>query len=107
MEQRSRAGNGRVVHGGLRGRVERVSYPYLVKLHEIPRWLLVGSLVVLLLGGVLGPRWVGTACLAVVVAFFGWLTYLAWPEGGPARKALRVGALAVAVGAALIRLTTG
>jgi hypothetical protein len=63
-----------VVHSGFRGRVERISYPYLVKLHEVPRWLLVGSLVALLLGGVLAPRWIGAACLLVVVAFFSWLT---------------------------------
>lgn len=79
----------------------------LVRMHQLPRWLLVGALLALLIGGILAPHWIATACLAVVLAFLAWLTYLSWPEGGANRRIIRVVALLFAAGATALRAFGG
>lgn len=91
----------------MRARVAQWSYPYLVRMHQLPRWVLIGALLGLLAGGIFGPRWVATACLAVVLLFLSWLTYLAWPEGGGSRRIIRAVALVFAAGAIALRAFSG
>src|SRR5690606_6176458 len=74
----------------LRESIARASYPWLVRIHRVPRLLLVATLLALLIAGILAPRWIGTACLVIVLAFLAWLTYLAWPEGDRGRRVLRM-----------------
>jgi hypothetical protein len=81
-----------------------VSYPLLVRLHQLPRWVVTGGLVVLLVGGLLAPKPWGPAFLAIVVALMGWLSYLAWPEGDRTRRVLRLVALGLGVGALVLRV---
>ena len=92
---------------GLRGRIEGASRPLLVRIHRLPRWLVVIVMVALLSGGMLAPGPIGAACLGVVVVFLAWLTYLAWPEGGAGRQVMRVLALVLAAGAAVLRAVQG
>jgi len=87
--------------------VERLSYPALVGIHRLPRWLLVVAMVVLLVGGLAAPRPFGPVCLGVVAVFLGWLTYLAWPEGGRGRRGMRVVAMLLAIGATVVRAVGG
>lgn len=88
---------------GLRGRVEEFSYPLLVRLTASPRWLLVAVMAALLIAGLFAPPAVGVPCLVIVVAFLGWLTYLAWPHGDGHRKVVRVVALGLATLAIIAR----
>jgi hypothetical protein len=84
--------------------VERLSYPLLVRLHGLPRWLVTGALVALLVAGLLAPAPYGPACLAVVVLLMSWLTYLAWHQGDRSRRVVRLVALGLAVAALVLRL---
>ncbi len=90
--------------GGLRAAVERVSYPLLVRLHSLPRWLVTGAMALLLVAGLLAPPPYGTVCLALIVAVVGWLTYLAWHQGERSRRVIRLVALALAGGALVLKL---
>lgn len=89
---------------GLRPVIERLSYPLLVRLHGMPRWLVTGGLALLLVAGLLAPVPYGPICLAVVVALMAWLTYLAWHQGERSRRAIRLVALGLGVAALLIRV---
>ena len=70
--------------------LEKRSGPVLVLLSGMPRAIVPIVSVLLLIGGLALPVPIGVACLAVLAAFVGWLTYLSWPAiVGPAR-AVRV-----------------
>lgn len=89
---------------GLRRKVERASYPFLLRLHRMPRWLVTGALVALLVAGLLAPSPYGPICLGVVVALMAWLTYLAWHQGDRGRRVIRVVALALGCVALILRI---
>lgn len=91
---------------GFRGQVEAASFPLLRRLHAAPRLLLVGVVAALLVVGLVAPPAAAVPCLVIVVAFLGWLTYLAWPTGGAQRKVLRIVALGLAVAAIVVRATS-
>lgn len=88
----------------MRQRVERVSYPLLVRLHALPRWIVTGALAAILVAGLLAPSPYGPICLAVVVLLMAWLTYLAWHHGDRTRRTIRIAALALGVVALVLRL---
>lgn len=89
---------------GFRDRVERLSYPLLVRLHQLPRWVVTGGFIVLLVAGLMAPKPWGPLCLAVVVILMAWLSYLAWPEGDRTRRMLRLVALGLGAGAIVLRV---
>ncbi|WP_020574539.1 DUF6703 family protein [Actinopolymorpha alba] len=89
---------------GFRRSVERVSYPLLVRLHALPRWLVTGGLAAFLVAGLLAPRPYGPICLGVVVAIMAWLSYLAWPQGDRSRRVVRLVAVGLGVAALLLRV---
>jgi hypothetical protein len=62
------------------------------------------GLAALLVAGLLAPVPYGPICLAVVVALMAWLTYLAWHEGDPSRRVIRVVALALGGAALVLRI---
>lgn len=85
-----------------RAKLEKVSYPILVRLSGLPKWLLGILTGGLLLGGLLAPSPWGPAMLGLVTVFLLWLLVLAWPRlSGSARltRAVVVAALAAAVAA--------
>lgn len=70
--------------------MERRSAGPLAALTRLPRAvppLLAG---LLLLVGLLVRSWVGALCLAAVLGFVGWLTYLSWPRLDRRGRALRL-----------------
>ncbi len=49
------------------------------RLHALPRWLVPLLMVALFGAGVIVRGRLGLACLAALLAFMGWITYLSWP----------------------------
>ncbi|WP_338417578.1 DUF6703 family protein [Actinopolymorpha singaporensis] len=89
---------------GFRRTVERLSYPVILRLHRMPRWMVTIGLAALLVAGLLAPVPYGPVCLGVVVALMAWLTYLAWHEGDRSRRVIRLVALALGGAALAMRL---
>jgi hypothetical protein len=80
-----------------------VSAPLLVYLHQLPRLMPIGALVVLLALGALLPPALAVIPLALAVLFVGWLSYLSWPAVSGSAKAIRLGIIALLVGLAVSR----
>ncbi|AYY14055.1 hypothetical protein EF847_16465 [Actinobacteria bacterium YIM 96077] len=77
-----------------------MSYPVLLGLTRLPKWLLGVVTAGLLLGGLLAPPPWAPLLLGFVIAFLTWLLVLAWPRLGPTPRLIRmavIGALAAAV----------
>jgi hypothetical protein len=89
----------------LRAAVEKRSAPVLVLLSQQHRAVVPLVSVALLIGGLTLPVALGIVCLAVLIAFVGWLTYLSWPAiVGQARvvRVLTLLLLVVALGTRLV-----
>lgn len=86
--------------------MERRSTGPLAGIARLPRAvpaLLAGAL---LLAGLVVRSWIGTLCLAAIVLFLGWLTYLSWPRldrRGRALRLLMIALLVAVAGTALLR----
>jgi hypothetical protein len=92
------------VTGGAAAPGVRASYPFVLRLHRMPRWLVTAALAGLLVAGLLAPRPYGPVCLGVVVALMAWLTYLAWHQGDRGRRVIRLVALALGCAALVLRI---
>ena len=90
----------------LRRAVERRSAAPLVFLRSQPAWVPFLAMLAFVVGGLFAPPVVGAALLAVVAAFLGWVTYLAWPVLPPAGRLTRLAVLAVVAVAAIARTTS-
>jgi hypothetical protein len=89
----------------VRAAVEKRSAPVLVLLSQQHKAIVPLVSVLLLIGGLALPVPAGVACLAVLAAFVGWLTYLSWPAVVGQARAVRVATLAlllVALGSRLV-----
>lgn len=79
-----------------RKRLEKVSAPYLVRLHALPRWVLPVVLTVFLLIGLwANPAqpagfWIGFFALLFIGLVLVWLLALSWPLLSRSSKVLRV-----------------
>lgn len=84
--------------------LERRSATSLLWLHQLPRWVPPALLAVLLITGlaVRGP--VGALALAGVAVVLLWLAAISWPRVNAAGRVLRVLAIAVVLGAAVVHL---
>lgn len=83
-----------------RGTLEKYSYPILVTLTGLPKWLLGIVAGGLLLGGLLAPTPWGPIMLGIVTLFLLWLLILAWPRmssSGRLTRAVVVAAMVAAV----------
>ena len=87
-----------------RAAVEKRSAPVLVLLSQQHRAVVPLVSVLLLLGGLALPVPVGVACLAVLAAFVGWLTFLSWPAIVGQARAVRVATLLLILFALVARL---
>ncbi|PSL06954.1 hypothetical protein CLV30_102343 [Haloactinopolyspora alba] len=92
---------------GARARLEKVSYPILVRLSSAPKWVLGVVTGAILLGGLLAPPPVGPALLGVVVLFLAWLLTLAWPRLQPGPRLIRLVVVLVMAGLVLAQATGG
>ena len=86
-------------------RVERLSYPLLVRLHAAAALAGHGRTCrAARRRPARARRRTGRSCLAVVVLLMSWLTYLAWHQGDRSRRVVRLVALGLAVAALVLRL---
>ncbi|MDT7570088.1 MAG: hypothetical protein QOE05_262 [Actinomycetota bacterium] len=88
----------------LRTTVEKRSGPALVLLSRQHRAIVPIVSVALLIGGLTLPVAAGVACLAVLAAFVGWLTYLSWPAVVGQGRLVRLATLVLIVIALVSRL---
>ena len=91
---------------GARASLERASYPLLLRLRQVPRWLMVVTPGVLLFAGLVMPAsvaWVGALLLALVGVFLGWLLLLSWPVLGASSKLLRLIVIVAVFGIAFLK----
>jgi hypothetical protein len=74
----------------LRQRITKISYPYVAKLHGMPKLTLPGITLVLALVGVFAPIPVAVPALILLALLLSWLGFLSWPVVGTGARAMRV-----------------
>ena len=83
---------------------ERMSAPYLLRLHAAPRWLLAVVLAAFLVVGLLVEGPIGATLLFLVALFLGWLAAIGWRLLSPGARVVRVLIVALVVAAAVAQL---
>ena len=86
--------------------LERKSFPILVRLHRVPRWLLVIFTALALFLGLIQTgdlAWLGSVLLLLVACFLGWLLVLSWPVIGFVSRLLRLVVVIAVVGIAIYK----
>ena len=83
---------------------ERRSVAGLLWLHQLPAWLPPMLAVALLVTGLAVPGAVGAIALCAVAAGLAWLGALSWPRLSAGGRLLRIGAVAVVVAFAAVKL---
>jgi putative exporter of polyketide antibiotics len=85
-----------------RSRVEHAAYPVLDRLERLPRVVPFLAVLVLIVVGILVPRWgfVATALVALAVAF---LVYYTWPRLSLPERLMRLAVLALISAVALVQ----
>ena len=74
----------------LRQRITKISYPYVAKLHSMPKLTLPGITLVLALVGVFAPVVIGVPALVLLALLLGWLAFLSWPAVTTGPRLLRI-----------------
>lgn len=91
---------------GRRRALERFSYPILLTMQRVPRWLVVILMATCLFLGLIQSgslSWLGGILLLLVAVFLGWLVALSWPVISPGSRILRVVVVAAIVGIAILK----
>ena len=92
--------------------VAKVSSPFLVRLHALPRWVIPIVMTFLLLVGLLanpnetGGFWIGFFALFFIALFLGWLLILSWLILVPTSRLLRILVIGLLLYAAFSRFTS-
>ncbi|HVQ18492.1 MAG TPA: DUF6703 family protein [Actinomycetes bacterium] len=84
---------------------ERLSAPFLLRLHTTPRWLLAVILIGTLLAGLVINGPVGAVLLVLLAAFLGWLAAIGWRALTLGARLLRIATVALLLVAAASRLS--
>jgi len=88
----------------LRQRITKISYPYVAKLHTMPKLTLPGITLVLALVGVFAPVAAAVPALLVLALLLAWLGFLSWPVVTTGQRAIRVFAVLVILLFAISRI---
>ena len=92
--------------------VAKVSSPFLVRLHALPRWVIPVLMTFLLLVGLLAnPNetwgfWIGFFSLIFIALFLGWLLILSWMILVPTSRLLRILVIGLLLYASFSRFTS-
>lgn len=84
--------------------VEQRAAAPLLYLYQLPRWVIPGALLVVLVAGFAVPGW-GAAALLLLAAVLGGFAYLSWPNLAGRGRLLRGAAIAVLVVLAIAQAT--
>jgi hypothetical protein len=79
----------------LRARITKASYPYVRRLHEMPKLTLPGITLVLALVGAFAPIAAAVPALILLALLLAWLGFLSWPVVSTSSRAMRVFAVLV------------
>ncbi len=91
---------------GAQEQVAAASVGMVLRLHRLPRWLLiVAPLATLLLGLLLPYAWAGIFILVLAV-FFGWLVLLSWPRLPNGARVARIAVLLLLIAAPIAKFTS-
>jgi len=88
----------------LRRRITKLSYPYVARLHAMPKLTLPGITLVLALVGVFAPVPVAVPALVLLALLLGWLGFLSWPAVTTGQRLLRVFSILVILFFAVSRI---
>jgi hypothetical protein len=91
----------------LRARITKASYPYVRKLHDMPKLTMPGITLVLALVGVVAPPVAAVPALILLALLLAWLGFLSWPVTGSGGRAMRVFAVLVVLLYAVSRVAGG
>ncbi|HVQ89048.1 MAG TPA: DUF6703 family protein [Actinomycetes bacterium] len=83
---------------------ERISAPYLLRLHAAPRWLLAVVLAALLVVGLLVKGPIGAVLLLLLALFLAWLAAVSWRLLTPSARLIRFLVVGLVVAAAGFQL---
>lgn len=89
-----------------RAGLERRSYPAIMALTRVPKWLVVVLMAVCLFLGLIqsgGLAWLGAILLGIVAVFLGWLLALSWPVLGPGSRLVRLVTVIAVIGIAVLK----
>ena len=92
--------------------VAKVSSPYLVRLHALPRWVIPIFMTFLLLVGLLAnPNetwgfWIGFIALLIIALFLTWLLILSWMILVPTSRLLRILVIGLLIYASFSKFTS-
>ena len=93
--------------GPSRQAVERRSFPMLVILNRLPRWLVVVVLAAMLVTGLVLTgdfAWIGGILLLIITGFLFWLLVLAWPVLPTSARLIRLVVVGGALGVSVLKL---
>ena len=89
-----------------RSALETRSYPLLVTLQRVPRWVMVVLPAALLFLGLIqtgGLAWLGGILLLLVAVFLGWLLVLSWPALTVGSRTVRLITVVAVIGIAVFK----
>ena len=91
----------------LRQRITKFSYPYIARLHSMPKLTLPGITLVLALAGVFGPVALAVPALIVLALLLSWLGFLSWPVVTTGARLIRIFSILVVLLFAVSRIAGG
>lgn len=91
----------------LRARITKASYPYVARLHAMPKLTLPIVSVLLVVLGTFAPTAVAVPALLLLALLLGWLGFLSWPVVTKGNRLIRLFAVLVIVFFAITRAVGG
>jgi hypothetical protein len=88
----------------LRARITKASYPYVARLHAMPKLTLPIASLLLVLIGAFAPAVAAVPALVLLALLLGWLGFLSWPVVSTGNRLLRVFAVLVILFFAITRV---
>lgn len=105
-DKRASAPRTKAAPGTPRAELERRSYPLVMALTRVPRWLVVVVMALCLFFGLIQSgslAWLGGVLLTIVSIFLGWLLVLSWPVIGMGSRLIRLVTVLAVLGIAVLK----